>query len=267
MGAMSISIEGDLPRPAPPPARVRVATAGDIHASREEDRERLRAAFAEVAGRVDLILLAGDLTTHGQPEEGALVADAARDVEIPVLAVLGNHDWHADRADELTAALREGGVDVLHRDHRILEVDSVEVGVVGTKGFMGGFPGSHLPDFGEPLLREVYAESIREADALAAGLEAVALCPLRIVLLHYAPISATLEGERPEIWTFLGTDRLASPIAEHTPDLVLHGHAHAGTFAGALGTIPVHNVSVPVLGQDFWVFEMTTAQRAPSEVR
>jgi len=264
---MSISIEGEAPPPAPEPARVRVATAGDIHAGREEDRERLRAAFSEVAGRVDVILLAGDLTTHGEPEQGALVADAVRDVEVPVLAVLGNHDWHSNRASELTAALREGGVDVLERDHRILELGGTELGVAGTKGFMGGFPGSHLPDFGEPLLRAVYAESIREAEALAAGLEAVALCPLRIVLLHYAPISATLEGERRDIWTFLGTDRLAAPIAEHTPDLVLHGHAHAGTFAGALGTIPVHNVSVPVLGQDFWVFEMTTAQRAPSEVR
>jgi Icc-related predicted phosphoesterase len=263
---MAISSTNGEP-PAAPRATVRIATAGDLHAGREEDRARLAATFAEVAPRVDLILLAGDLTTHGEPEQGALVADAVRGLDVPILTVLGNHDWHANRHDELVAALREGGIDVLERSHRIVEVDGAEVGIVGTKGFMGGFPGSHLPDFGEPLLREVYRESIVEADALAAGLAAVALCPLRIVLLHYAPISATLEGERRDIWTFLGTDRLATPIAEHTPDLVLHGHAHAGTFAGALGSIPVHNVSVPVLGRDFWVFELSTTARAPSEVR
>jgi len=263
---MAISSDGPPPG-RPPEAHLRVAAAGDVHAGREGDRERLAASFAEVAGRVDLILLAGDLTTHGEPEQAAMVADACRGLPVPVLAVLGNHDWHANRHDELVAALREGGIDVLERDHRILDVAGTEVGVVGTKGFVGGFPGSHLPNFGEPLLRQVYAESIREAEALAAGLTAVALCPLRIVLLHYAPIVATLEGERRDIWTFLGTDRLAGPIAEHTPDLVLHGHAHAGTFQGALAGVPVHNVSVPVLGQDFWVFEMTARQRAPSEVR
>ena len=94
----------------------------------------------------------------------------------------------------------------------------------------------------------------------------LALCPFRIALLHYAPIAATLHGERSDIWPFLGTDRLAAPLREHHPDLVLHGHAHAGTFAGALGEVPVYNVSVPVLGEDFWVFEMTGARRIPSEV-
>jgi Icc-related predicted phosphoesterase len=115
-------------------------------------------------------------------------------------------------------------------------------------------------------MREVYAESIREADALDAALRAIALCPFRIALLHYAPITETLRGERSDIWPFLGTDRLAAPLREHHPDLVLHGHAHAGRFEGALGEVPVYNVSVPVLGEDFWVFEMTGARRIPSEV-
>jgi Icc-related predicted phosphoesterase len=92
------------------------------------------------------------------------------------------------------------------------------------------------------------------------------LCPFRVALLHYAPILETLHGERSEIWALLGTDRLAAPLSEHAPDLVLHGHAHAGTFAGALGSIPVYNVSVPVMGEDFWVFEMAGAKRTPSEV-
>jgi Icc-related predicted phosphoesterase len=245
---------------------IRIAAAGDVHYGREGDRERAAAAFRALEGRVDLVLLAGDLTTHGEPEQAAILADAAGKLEVPVLTVLGNHDWHANRADEVRAVLEEAGVVVLERSHRVLEVCGAEIGVVGTKGFVGGFAGSHIPDFGEPLLRKVYAEGMAEVKALDAGLRAVALCPFRIVLLHYAPTSQTLEGERRDIWSFLGTDRLAAPILEHNPDLVLHGHAHAGTFDGRVGEVPVYNVSIPVMGEDFWVFEMTGAGRVPSEV-
>jgi Icc-related predicted phosphoesterase len=215
---------------------------------------------------VDVILLAGDLTTHGEPEQAAILADAVRDLDIPVVSVLGNHDHHSGRADEVAAVLEEAGIVVLDRSHRALEVCGAELGIVGAKGFVGGFSGSHLPDFGEPLLRQVYAESAAEVEAIGEGLRAVALCPFRIVLLHYSPSAQTLEGERRDIWTFLGTDRLAAPILEHNPDLVLHGHAHAGTFEGRVGEVPVYNVSVPVMGEDFWVFEMTGSRRAPSEV-
>ena len=245
---------------------IRIAATGDVHLGRAGDQERWAEAFAGLRGRVDLVLLAGDLTTHGEPEQAAMVAAAVRGVDVPVLAVLGNHDWHANRRDEVVAALREGGIDVLERDHRVLELCGTELGVAGCKGFGGGFDGAHIPDFGEPLMRAVYAESMREAAGLDAALRAVALCPFRIALLHYAPITATLQGERPDIWPFLGTDRLAAPLREHHPDLVLHGHAHAGTFEGALGELPVYNVSVPVLGEDFWVFELTGARRIPSEV-
>jgi Icc-related predicted phosphoesterase len=250
----------------PGDCRVRIAATGDVHCGREGDREHWAAAFDGLRGQVDLILLAGDLTTHGEPEQAAILAGAAREADAPVLAVLGNHDWHANRRDEVVAALTAGGIDVLERDHRMLEVAGAEVGVVGCKGFVGGFPGSHMPDFGEPLLREVYAEGMREVDALDAGLREIALSPFRIVLLHYSPAADTLEGERRDIWAFLGSDRLAVPIREHAPDLVLHGHAHAGTFAGEVAGVPVHNVSVPVMGEDFWVFEMTGPPRRPSEL-
>ena len=235
---------------------VRVAAAGDVHC-RVDRRAAIRASFASLRGEADLLLLAGDLTTTGEPEEGAVLAEACRGLGMPVLAVLGNHDWHANRRDELVAAIEQGGdVVVLDRDWRTCECTGVEVGVVGLKGFVGGFPGSHLPDFGEPLLREVYAETTRDVEALERGLRAVVLCPLRIVLLHYAPTDATLLGEAPGIQAFLGTDRLAAPIAEHEPTLVLHGHAHAGTFAASIGTVAVRNVSVHVLGRDFHVFEL-----------
>jgi uncharacterized protein len=246
--------------------RIRIAAAGDVHYGRDGDRERAREAFASLEGRVDLILLAGDLTTHGEPEQAAILGDAVRDIDVPVLTVLGNHDHHSNRAADVTAVLEEAGVVVLDRSHHVLEVCGADLGVVGTKGFVGGFAGSHIPDFGEPLLRQVYAEAAAEVEALDEGLRAVALCPFRIVLLHYSPSGETLEGERRDIWAFLGTDRLAAPILEHNPDLVLHGHAHAGTFEGRVGEVPVYNVSVPVMGEDFWVFEMTGSRRAPSEV-
>src|SRR3954447_25219354 len=251
--------------------RIRIAAAGDVHyGERADDRARAAAAFGALEDRVDAILLAGDLTTHGEPEQARIVADAVRDVGVPVLTVLGNHDWHANRADELTAVLQDAGVIVLDKrsSHQILDVCSTELGVAGVKGFMGGFPGCHLPDFGEPSLRGVYAESLHEAAGLDEGLRAIAMRPFRIVLMHYAPTTQTLVGERETIWTFLGTDRLAPPILEHHPDMDLHGHAHAGTFEGRLGEVPVYNVSVPVLGEDFWVFELTgDRHRVPSEFR
>jgi Icc-related predicted phosphoesterase len=107
---------------------------------------------------------------------------------------------------------------------------------------------------------------MEEVAGFEAALQAISLCPFRIGLLHYAPTTETLEGERRDIWTFLGTDRLAAPILEHAPDLVLHGHAHAGTFEGRVGEVPVYNVSVPVLGEDWWVFELAGEARAPSEM-
>jgi Icc-related predicted phosphoesterase len=245
---------------------IRVAAAGDIHAC-EPHRERIEAAFAEVDSDADLILLAGDLTTHGDPEEAAVLADACAGLDTPVYAVLGNHDHHLARGDDVAAALEAGGVEVLDRSSAVVEIDGVDVGIVGTKGFVGGFPGSSLPDFGEPLLRQVYGETSAEVDAIERGLQAVAHCPLRIVLLHYAPIEATLEGEPVGIWNLLGSARLGLPIAEYRPDLVLHGHAHAGRFEGAIGDTPVYNVAVQVIGRDFYVFELeATAGRSEVEV-
>ena len=244
---------------------VRIAAAGDVHC-RETDPDTPRREFAELNGKADLVMLAGDLTTHGQPAQAEVLAAACREVEAPVFTVLGNHDWHCDQADEVTAMLREAGVIVLERGTATCEAAGVEIGVVGLKGFVGGFSGSHLPDFGEPLLRRVYRETSDDVEALDAGLREIAMCPIRIVLLHYAPTDATLAGEPPGIWAFLGTDRLAAPIAEHEPDLVLHGHAHAGTFEGRIGAVPVYNVSVPVLRQPFWVFELQGADRATAPI-
>ena len=244
---------------------VRIAAAGDLHAS-EATRERVERAFATVAEEADVILLAGDLTTTGEPEQAHVVADACRNIDIPVFAVLGNHDFHAGKAELLTSVVEEAGVHVLDRSWHTCDIDGLDLGVVGTKGFVGGFPGSALPDFGEPLLRKVYAETTHDAEAIARGLQEIVHCDLRIVLLHYAPIQATVEGEPEGIHVMLGSDRLATPIAEFGADLVLHGHAHAGSFQGCIGKIPVYNVAVHVTGRDFWVFDLEGA-RGRSETR
>jgi len=244
---------------------IRIAAAGDIHAS-EATRERVEHAFATVAEQADVILLAGDLTTTGEPEQARVLADACRELEIPVFAVLGNHDFHAGWPDDVRAIVEEANVHVLDRSSKTCEVGDLQLGVVGTKGFVGGFPGSALPDFGEPLLRQVYAETTAESEAIARGLQEVVHSDLRIVLLHYAPIQATVEGEPEGIHVMLGSDRLATPIAEFGADLVLHGHAHTGSFEGCIGKIPVYNVAVHVTGRDFWVFELEGA-RGRSEAR
>jgi Icc-related predicted phosphoesterase len=234
---------------------IKVAAAGDVHAGGPDDA-RFAAVFADAARDADVILLAGDLTRHGAPEEVEALVGAVRGVEIPVAAVLGNHDWHGNRCDELNAALAEGGIRMLDKASATFEVGETSVGVAGVKGFVGGFPDSALPDFGEPSLRRVYAETSAEVEGLDRALGEIQSCDVRIALLHYAPTSATLEGEPPGIWAFLGSDRLAGPIAQHRPDIVLHGHGHMGTFEGAIGDVPVYNVAQPVIGKDFEIFDL-----------
>jgi uncharacterized protein len=246
-------------------ARVRVAAAGDVHCA-PENRDAILTAFDAIDGDADVVLLAGDLTTHGEPEQAEILAEACRGMDTPVVAVLGNHDLHANRADQLVEVLRNAGIEVLERSHTTVGGPGCQIGVAGTRGFVGGFKGLGLPDFGEPSLRGIYAETTAEVEALSKGLGEIALCPFRIALLHYAPIADTLEGEPREIWTFLGSDRLAAPVLEHRPDLVLHGHAHAGRLEGDLDGVPVYNVSVPVMGQDFWLFELSGSAQATTAI-
>lgn len=243
---------------------IRIAAAGDVHAS-EAIRDRVEAAFERVESEADVILLAGDLTTTGEPEQAQVLADACRGLSIPVFAVLGNHDYHAGKAAGVADVLADAGVHMLDRSWAACELAGMQFGVVGTKGFVGGFPGCVLPDFGEPILRDVYAETTREAEAIAQGLREIIHCDLRAVLLHYAPVEATVMGEPAGIHVLLGSDRLATPIAECGADLVLHGHAHAGSFEGRIGQIPVYNVAVHVTGRDFWIFDLEGA-RGRSEV-
>ena len=238
---------------------IRVAAAGDIHAG-TSDGDRVRAAFERIGSEADLVLLAGDLTRHGQLDEVGVVADACRAIEVPVVAVLGNHDWQSDRPDDLRRALTEAGVVVLDRSHAIVPVCGVSVGIAGVKGFVGGF-GQQWANFGEPLFREAYAETTRDVDGLEQGLAAIVPCAIRIALLHYSPVEATLIGEPERLWLVLGADRLAGPIQRHRPHVVVHGHAHHGSFEGEIDGVPVYNVAVHVTGRDFWTFELSADDR------
>ena len=241
---------------------IRVAAAGDIHAG-TADGDRVREAFHRVEEQADIVLLAGDLTQHGQVDEVCVVADACRDLSIPVVAVLGNHDWQSDRPDDLVRALAEAGVVVLDRTHTILPIGGTSVGVAGVKGFVGGF-GNQWANFGEPLFRQAYAETTRDVEGLERGLAAIEPCAVRIALLHYSPVEATLVGEPERLWLVLGADRLAGPIAKHRPDLCVHGHAHHGSFEGDVDGVPVYNVAVHVMGREFWVFELDAERREPA---
>ncbi len=234
---------------------MRLAAAGDLHCA-AADGGALAEAFAAVAERVDLVLLAGDLTASGEPGEAAVVADACRGLAVPVLAVCGNHEVDAGRRGEVIAVLRDAGVRVLDESHEVLAVRRASVGVVGSMGFTGGFAGARTFAMAGRAAGRIGTDRAERLEALDAGLRAVADCAARIVLLHYAPTPATLVGEPRHLWSALGSDQLAAPILEHAPDLVVHAHAHLGTPDAELGRVPVANVSLPLLDGAFRVLEL-----------
>jgi Icc-related predicted phosphoesterase len=238
--------------------RVRIAATADLHVG-ADDADRVAAAFAKLDECADLALFAGDLTQHGEVDEARIIAEGCRRLLIPVVAILGNHDWHSDRASEIVKTLSEAGVIVLDRAHTILPLAGTTIGIVGVKGFVGGF-GNGWANFGEPLFREAYRETTLDVEALDKGLRAIAGCGVRVALLHYSPSEQTLVGEPERLWLVLGAERLAEPIREHHPHLVVHGHAHHGSFEGSIDGVPVHNVAVHVTGKDFWVFELDAAE-------
>jgi Icc-related predicted phosphoesterase len=237
---------------------VRVAAAGDIHVGRDTNG-RLAAALDGIEECADLLLLAGDLTQVGSEEEaGCVVAELAA-VPIPIVAVLGNHDYHADQAERVVGLLTDAGIRVLEGDGTVVRVGDLDVGVAGVKGFCGGFPGRSASEFGEPIMREFVGHTVAIARQLERALDELD-GDVRIGLLHYSPVVDTLIGEPPEIHPFLGSYLLAEAIDRTEPDLVFHGHAHRGSERGVTpGGVRVRNVAQSVLRAPFRVYELPGA--------
>jgi Icc-related predicted phosphoesterase len=234
---------------------IRVAAAGDLHVG-ADSKGALRPYLSDVAARADALLLAGDLTKTGEPEEAEVLADELDGIGIPVVAVLGNHDHHAERPDEVRARLQRVGVVVLEGDGCVLEVPSGTLGVAGVKGFGGGFIGACATEFGEQEMKRFVHVTRSTATALGTALEELA-SDVRIALLHYSPVRDTLQGEPLEIYPFLGSYMLAEAVDTAGADLVLHGHAHRGIEWGTTpGGIPVRNVAQPVIRRAFAVYTL-----------
>jgi Icc-related predicted phosphoesterase len=211
----------------------------------------LRPHWANLAERADLLLLAGDLTRHGEPEEAAVLADELRDLGVPVITVLGNHDYQSDQERAVRHVLEDAGVTVLEGEATVVGVDGTRVGVAGAKGFGGGFVGACASDFGEPEMKAFVRHTKAVADRLHRALVALE-ADVRIALLHFSPVQDTLEGERLEIYPFLGSYLLGEAIDLAGADLALHGHAHAGSEKGVTpGGVQVRNVAQPVIGHAY----------------
>lgn len=226
---------------------IRIAAVGDVHVGRDSAGS-LSPHWQHLNERADAFLLAGDLTKRGLPEEAAVLADELRAVRIPVVAVLGNHDYESDREKELSDILGEAGVKVLDGTSTELHVNGQVLGIAGTKGFGGGFPGAMGSDFGEPEMKAFMRHSRDVAERLESAMGEIQHCDVRIALMHYAPIEGTLRGERLEIWPFLGCYFLAEAVDRTGADLIVHGHAHGGSERGVTpGGVHVRNVAQPVL--------------------
>ena len=237
---------------------VRIAAVGDVHVGRDS-KGSLAPHWQHLDERADLFLLAGDLTKRGLPEEAAVLAEELEAVRVPVVAVLGNHDYESDRDKEVADILGEVGVTVLDGSSTVVDVQGCRVGVAGSKGFGGGFPGAMGSDFGEPEMKAFMRHARTVADGLEHALEDVrdAGADVRIALMHYSPVEGTLRGERLEIWPFLGCYYLAEAVDRVGADLAVHGHAHGGSEKGVTpGGVHVRNVAQPVLRRAYTLLSL-----------
>ena len=234
---------------------VRIATAGDVHCG-AHDTGRVREQFAAVHEEADVLLLAGDLTNHGTPDEMRAVAAGLADVaaRIPVFAVFGNHDVHAEMETEARAILEAAGIRVLEHEVGTIDVNGTSVGIAGAKGFCGGFRGGCASMFGEREMR-IFLQPTMAAAAFFQGALRALDTDVRIALMHFAPVPETLFGERWELFPFLGAYQLGEAIDDAGADLALHGHAHRGTECGQTpGGVPVRNVAQAVLQKPYAVY-------------
>lgn len=225
-----------------PPSKLRIAAMSDVHCGKTS-QGALHATFAQAVEHADVLVLAGDLTDYGLAEEAKVLAKELAGVHVPIIAVLGNHDFEAGQEEQITAILTDAGVQVL--DGGSCEVRGV--GFAGTKGFAGGFGRATLGAWGETTIKNFVNEAVHEALKLETALARLRTVP-RIAVLHYAPVRDTVVGEALEIFPFLGCGRLEEPFTRYPAVAIVHGHAHNGTEEGATSHgIPVYNVAMPLM--------------------
>jgi Icc-related predicted phosphoesterase len=236
--------------------KLRVAAIGDLHVQ-ENDTAPYRELFTEISGVADVLVLCGDLTNFGKTSEANILADDIKSCSIPVLGVLGNHDFECGQPEHVTEILRDAGMTVL--DEQAVEIEGV--GFAGVKGFMGGYGRGELAPFGEPIAKAFVDEVMNESRKLENQLRTLRT-ERSVAVLHYSPIEGTIEGEPPAIFQYLGSQRLCDPIDrfDHVK-AVVHGHAHHGRYEGRTprGT-PVYNVAQfvlkPTFGKQYVVLEI-----------
>lgn len=225
---------------------MRVAAVGDIHC-RKDSAGTIAPLLAPVNDLADVLLLCGDLTDYGLLDEAHVLARELSAVKVPIIAVLGNHDFESGHAEDVSRMLGEAGVHMLDGDDCVVK----DVGFAGVKGFIGGFGRGTLGPWGEPVVKRFVQEAIDEALKLESALSRLRT-ERRVVLMHYAPIRETVQGEPVEIFAYLGCSRLAEPIGRLPVDVVFHGHAHNGTAEGVSATgVPVFNVALPLMKKTY----------------
>jgi Icc-related predicted phosphoesterase len=226
---------------------VTIAAIGDLHVT-EQSVAPYREMFAEISRTADILVLCGDLTNFGKTSEAEILAEDIRTCDIPILGVLGNHDYECGQPEKVAEILHEAGMTVL--DEQAAEVKGI--GFAGVKGFMGGYGRGELMPFGEPIAKLFVDEAMNEARKLENGLRTLRTGK-SVAVLHYSPIIETLEGEPLEIFQYLGSARLADAIDrfDHVK-AVVHGHAHHGRYEGkTMRGIPVYNVAQFVVREKF----------------
>lgn len=234
---------------------IRIAAVGDVHYDRKS-HNRLGQHFYNISERADFLLLAGDLTQTGHPEEVQVLANDLQKCHIPVIAVLGNHDYHVNQVDAAIEILNSAGVTVLEGNSITLTINNQTVGIAGAKGFGGGFIGACGSDFGEPEMKAFMRHSRNQARHLENIVKALET-DYKIVLTHYSPTAKTLLGEKKEIYPFLGCYYLAEAIDFGGADIAFHGHAHSGVEKGETPAgVPVRNVAQPVIRHAFNIYTL-----------
>lgn len=232
---------------------IRIAAVGDVHFG-DDCRGTLAPYLNSIEDEADVLFIAGDLTRHGSVSEAGVLADELRGVAVPMVAVLGNHDYHCDQQVPIREVIEDAGITVLEGESATVRVDNVTLGIVGAKGFGGGFAGACGSEFGEPEMK-AFIRHTRSIARVVAERLSLLTADYRVVLLHYSPVADTLVGERLEIYPFLGSYLLAEAIDGAGADLAIHGHAHNGSEKGLTATgVHVRNVAQPLIGRPYSVF-------------